>query len=107
MTLVTVISAVALLALLVLLGKRAARKEHNDKLSGVYADAFVWVEDDGRVVELDAANRNYLNTDFHPGDGGRPYIKSSYESRTPDGKIGGFLKRSKIPNGMSVFPIKK
>jgi hypothetical protein len=58
---------------------------------------YVYVCEDGTYRELSADERFYLETLFHPADGGRPYVKNSYASRTPIGKIGGFLRRDKLP----------
>src|SRR4051794_27418827 len=54
---------------------------------------YLFVEDDGYARELDAREREYLCTEFPGGDGGRPYIKLNYEALTPDGRIGGYLRR--------------
>ena len=48
---------------------------------------YVSVEDDGTVRELSREEQGYLKEEFHPNDGARPYIKSRYNSKTPDGKI--------------------
>ena len=61
---------------------------------------YVWVEDDGTYRELTLEDRDYLEESFHPADSGRPYVKHSLYQRTPDGLIGGFLKRSKLPRGL-------
>lgn len=61
---------------------------------------YVYVEEDGTYSEIDNENKKYLETKFYPSDGDRPYIKSGFYSKTPDGKLGGFLKRSKLPKGL-------
>ncbi len=58
---------------------------------------YIYVEIDGSIRELDNEEKDYLTQEFHPNDGGRPYIKSNYYQLTPDNKINGFLRRSKIP----------
>ena len=58
---------------------------------------FVFMEDDGSVRELTAEEAEYLATPFHPADGGRPYIKTGSRARTPDGRLGGFLRRRNVP----------
>jgi len=85
------------LAALVLVGRWAYARERAAKANGTFSMGFVWVEDDGSVRDLTADEHKYLNTEFHPGDGARPYVKSSYESKTPDGRIGGFLLRRRLP----------
>lgn len=66
---------------------------------------YVFVEDDGTARELDADEQEYLQEKFHPADGARPYIKFRYESRTPDGRIGGYLRRRQLPKRIPVRPI--
>ncbi|WP_395376783.1 hypothetical protein [Marinicella sp. W31] len=63
---------------------------------------YVYVEEDGSCRELLAGERMYLQERFHPGDGGRPYVKRSYESLTPDGKILGFCARKYIPQNILI-----
>lgn len=58
---------------------------------------YVHVENDGSVRELDKEEQDYLQEEFHPNDGARPYIKVNYWQRTPDKKLDGFLKRSRVP----------
>lgn len=64
---------------------------------------FVYVEKDGTVRELDNDEIKYLETEFEPSDGARPYMKSSYDQLTPDKKVLGFLHRSKVPKGMEII----
>ena len=64
---------------------------------------FLYVNADGSVRELHPGERNYLETPFHPGDGGRPYVKGSYSQKNGWGEIAGFLKRSKLPHGTPIF----
>lgn len=63
---------------------------------------FVWVDDDGSARELTADECRYLATPFEGADGGRPYIKSRYKARTPDGRLGGYLERRMLPRGVVV-----
>jgi len=66
----------------------------------VPADApfpYVWVDDDGSARELNADERKYLRTPFDPRDGARPYVKSNYRARTPDGRLRGYLRRNQLP----------
>lgn len=63
---------------------------------------FVYVENDGTVRELYKEEIEYLQTEFEPTDGARPYIKSSYDQLTPDKKITGFLHRSKVPREIEI-----
>lgn len=63
---------------------------------------YVYLDDDGTFRELDDDERQYLEEKFHPGDGARPYVKFGLYSKTPDGKIGGFLERSKLPSDLDA-----
>lgn len=66
---------------------------------------FVYVNQDGSVRELSRDERDYLSQDFHPADGGRPYVKSSYKSQDGWGSISGFLPRKRVPGGIVVEPV--
>jgi hypothetical protein len=71
----------------------------------VGAPGYIYVQEDGSARELTADETEYLNTEFHPADGGRPYIKSNYAEVTPDGKISGFLRRNMLPRSSVVAPV--
>jgi hypothetical protein len=58
---------------------------------------FVWVDNDGSIRELTPSECEFLATPFRAFDGGRPYVKSSYDARTPDNRLQGFLERKEIP----------
>ena len=64
---------------------------------------YVYVENDGTVRELDSEEIEYLQTEFEPTDGARPYIKSHYNQLTPNSKIVGFLKRNKVPKNIEII----
>jgi hypothetical protein len=63
---------------------------------------YIHVNADGTARELHASEREYLETEFHPGDGAAPYIKSTYEQRNGWGDLAGYLKRSRLPHGMQI-----
>jgi hypothetical protein len=67
------------------------------------AAALVYVNEDGSVRELTAAEKTYVNTEFSPLDGARPYIKSGYLERTARG-LQGYLFRAGVPDGVSIHP---
>jgi hypothetical protein len=69
------------------------------------ADEFVYVNQDGSVRELSRDEREYLARDFLPGDGGRPYIKTSFDSQDGWGSISGFLPQKGIPHQVAVEPV--
>jgi hypothetical protein len=64
---------------------------------------YVFVEDDGTVRELTAAEREYLGREYDPTDGARPYVKRRYWSRTPDGKMHGFMYRFDVPGYIRIL----
>ena len=63
---------------------------------------YIYVEDDGSARELNTAERECISAEFLPGDGARPYIKLRYEELTPDGRLSGFLRRRRLPKGITV-----
>jgi len=63
---------------------------------------YVWVTETGAVHELDSEDRTYLETRFHPCDGGRPYVKTSYTTKDGWDSLKGFCPRSQIPKGIQV-----
>ncbi len=66
---------------------------------------YICVKDDGSARELNAKEKEYLNTEFHGGDGNRPYIKAEYESLTPNGLLRGYLRRRQLPKEISFDSI--
>ncbi len=66
---------------------------------------YVYVNQDGSVRELSPNEQKYLNEKFSPGDGGRPYIKSSYKSLDGWGSMSGFLHRKKVPDNVTITPV--
>jgi len=71
---------------------------------GVEPYAYIYVNADGSARELHASEREFLETPFHPADGGRPYLKSSYAQKNGWGEITGFMRRSKLPHGTDIGP---
>ena len=101
------IALFAALIALVISSRSQSAKIGGQKADGTYALQFVWIEDDGTAQELTDDDKDYLNTTFDGGDGARPYIKWRYRSLTPDGKIGGYLRRRQLPKGMFVAHAKE
>jgi hypothetical protein len=64
---------------------------------------YVFVTSAGRVHELEAGDRAYLEERFDPCDGARPYVKWSFKSKDGRGSIEGFCRRSKLPRGTNVY----
>lgn len=61
--------------------------------------SYVLVYEDGTYRELTSDEKKYLETKFDGGDGNRPYVKRGYNSKTPDGKLGGFLRAKETSEG--------
>ena len=76
---------------------RGSRPVNADARPMRSTDEFVHVNQDGSVQELSLDERAYLSSEFSPGDGARPYIKSSYKSKDGWGSISGFLRRTRVP----------
>jgi len=68
------------------------------------SEALIYIEADGSARELSGAEKTYVDTDFSPFDGARPYIKSSYQQRDGWGEIKGFLHRRELPPNMPINP---
>lgn len=100
--LVCILAAAVVVLVLMVLGRVSLRRERNTKRSGRYADTFIAIEDNGSARELTSDEVDYLNAEFHPADGARPYIKSSYGTTSPDGRMGGFLRRGNLPLDVQV-----
>jgi hypothetical protein len=66
---------------------------------------FVYVNQDGTVRELSPREKEYLSEKFSGGDGGRPYIKSSYESADGWGSRSGFIERRRVPASAAIAPV--
>lgn len=75
----------------------------SDKEAKTVPYPYVYVNDDGSVRELHQEERIYLETPFHPADGARPYIKSSYNQKDGWGNLAGFCRRSKIPSNHVIL----
>ena len=68
------------------------------------SEMLVYVNEDGSVRELTEADKRYVDTEFSPLDGARPYIKSRYSQRTALGHIRGYLPRSEVPERLPIMP---
>ena len=68
------------------------------------SEALIFIEADGSARELTDAEKTYVDTEFSPFDGARPYVKSRYEQRDGWGEIKGFLHRKELPRNMPVSP---
>ena len=63
---------------------------------------YVYVDDNGNVRELNAAEQEYVATALFPNDDADQFIKPRYESVTADGRLGGYLKRRQLPRQIPV-----
>jgi hypothetical protein len=68
------------------------------------SEVLVFIDDGGSARELTDAEKTYVDADFSPFDGARPYIKSRYHHRNALGEIRGFLPRKQLPAGTAVHP---
>jgi hypothetical protein len=84
------------------LGPQLSEIVREGKYSSTDIYPYVHVNADGTARELHPNERRFLETPFHPADGGRPYIKRSYAQTNGWGEITGILKRSKLPEGTSI-----
>ena len=65
---------------------------------------YVYVKEDGTVRELSEDEQVYLKTEFSPGDGARPYIKTRYNGKTMMGSIKGYIERRRVPPRFPIVP---
>jgi hypothetical protein len=65
---------------------------------------YVYVDDDGRVRELDADEDEFITTTLFPDDHEQFYIKPRYDSLTLDGRLRGYLRRRELPRNAFVEP---
>jgi hypothetical protein len=68
------------------------------------SEVLVFIDDDGSARELTDAEKTYVDADFSPFDGARPYVKSRYGQRNALGELRGYLQRSLLPHGTSIKP---
>jgi hypothetical protein len=65
---------------------------------------LVYISNDGSARELTETEKQYVDSEFSPFDGARPYIKSHYSQRTAFGEIKGYLPRTEVPDGVPIDP---
>jgi hypothetical protein len=68
------------------------------------SEVLVYINEDGSAQELTEADKKYVDTEFSPLDGARPYVKSHYSQRTALGEIRGYLPRTAVPRGVPINP---
>ena len=68
------------------------------------SEVLIWINADGSARELTEADKQYVDTEFSPFDGARPYIKSHYEQRNGWGELTGYLHRKQVPAGIAINP---
>jgi len=82
----------------------AARKRNYGRVVSKPSEVLVRIAVDGSAWELTDDEKQYVDTEFSPFDGARPYIKESYEQRTASGAINGFVDKRKVPPEVPVNP---
>lgn len=65
-------------------------------------EVLVYINNDGSARELTDAEKKYVDTEFAPFDGARPYIKSHYWKRNGWGELRGYLQRNEVPDGIPI-----
>jgi hypothetical protein len=65
---------------------------------------YVYVDEDGNVRELNAAEEEFVSTAIFLNDDADRYIKSDYESLTANGRLAGYLQRRRLPRQIPVAP---
>lgn len=62
------------------------------------------IENDGSARELTEAEKRYVDTEFSPFDGARPYLKSCCWQQNAWGELRGYLHRKEVPDGVPIDP---
>jgi hypothetical protein len=65
---------------------------------------YVYVDDDGSARELNTEEDELVTTTLFPGDDMHFFIKPRYESLSPDGRLSGYLRRTRLPHNAFVGP---
>src|SRR5690349_13312407 len=68
------------------------------------SEVLIWIDDDGAAHELTVSEKAYVDTEFSPFDGARPYIKSRYDEKNGWGRLRGYLDRTLLPTEMIIAP---
>ncbi len=68
------------------------------------SEVLVYINVDGSARELTEAEKKYVDSEFSPFDGARPYIKSHYSTRNGWGDLSGYLRRTEVPDGLPINP---
>jgi hypothetical protein len=63
------------------------------------SEVLVWINADGSARELTDAEKKYVDAEFSPFDGARPFIKSHYEQRNGWGKTQRLLATDSTTEG--------
>jgi hypothetical protein len=89
-------------------GRSFARLAPTSRLSGPIgqkpSEVLVWINDDGSARELSEAEKTYVDAEYSPFDGARPYIKSHYAQRNGWGELSGYLPRKDVPDREPIGP---
>jgi hypothetical protein len=67
---------------------------------------YIFVEDNGTAREVTSDEREFLEMDFDPFDGARPYIKTCYATLNGYGGLSGYLPRRQLPENIPIAPPK-
>ena len=70
--------------------------------SGATGFPFVYVNQDGSVRELSSNEQKYLSAEYNGADGGRPYVKATFESKDGWGSLSGYLPRKLAPGQLTI-----
>ena len=93
--------------IILVLGRRPAPSVVDDEFGPLFhllinaGDVFAHNAD---TDELNAAEEEYVTTAIFPNDDADQYIKSGYESVTPDGRLRGYLRRRQLPRQIPIGP---
>jgi hypothetical protein len=66
------------------------------------SEVLIWINVHGLPRELTNDEKKYVDTEYSPFDGARPYIKSNYGQRNGWGELSGFLQRTEVPEDVPI-----
>jgi hypothetical protein len=68
------------------------------------SEVLVWINADGSARELREAEKRYVDADFRPADGARPYVKGDYSVRNAWGDLSRYVERTLVPDHVRIDP---
>lgn len=68
------------------------------------SEVLIWIDGNGAARELTDAEKAYVDAEFSPFDGARPFIKTRYRDHNGWGELSGYLPRTEVPDSVPISP---